>query len=573
MTEKLKIFVGYDSREDIAYQVCRHSLLSTDKKNNLEIIPLRLDTLIEEGHYTRDVDKLASTEFTFSRFLIPHLMDYEGWALFCDCDFLFLKNAKMIFDKMDPNKAVMCVKHDYTPAEGIKMDGQKQTVYPRKNWSSLVLWNCGHPANRKLTKELVNDPETTGQFLHRFSWLEDRHIGDINHHWNWLVGWYKEPQDGTPNALHYTEGGPWFKEYQKCEYAVDWLLAEKSYLANLRKQAKSKEPKYHQFEGYHSEKEELIQDLLNYSIDPDNNYLDTSWESIKERAEKMGQRNAAIDSSGPDGVDYQARGHKYDPILTEFIHGCGGVASDWDKEQHTDRPLVIRGLGGSSRKALNHCLETGRTFYAIDTGYFGNGKIKKWHRVTENALQNYGPILERPTDRARSLGYKFRKFKGEGRKILVAPPSEKVMRFFGQLSPEEWVEKTVKELKQYTDRPIEIRLKPIRAERWQVGTNSMADALADDVFCLVTYNSIAALEALMEGKPAVVLGRNAAEVIAETDIKNVDNPRIPTKDEMDALMAHLAYCQFTIPEMRSGYAWRILNESHQLPKWHPEGKQ
>ena len=145
----MKIFIGYDSREDIAYEVCKHSILA--RNPTAEVIPLKRQELIDEGLYTREVDPLSSTEFTFTRFLIPHLMNYEGWALFCDCDFLFTVDVNEIFNCADNQYAVMVVKHDYTPEEGVKMDGQKQLPYPRKNWSSLVLWNCGHPSNQKLT--------------------------------------------------------------------------------------------------------------------------------------------------------------------------------------------------------------------------------------------------------------------------------------------------------------------------------------------------------------------------------------------------------------------------------------
>jgi hypothetical protein len=114
----------------------------------------------------------------------------------------------------------VCVQHDYQPKETTKMDGQLQTVYPRKNWSSMVLWNCGHPKNKILTTDFLN--EQTPKFLHRFSWLEDSEIGSLPHHYNWLVGWYKEPEDGKPKILHYTEGGPWFDGYRECEYADIW---------------------------------------------------------------------------------------------------------------------------------------------------------------------------------------------------------------------------------------------------------------------------------------------------------------------------------------------------------------
>ena len=214
------IYVGYDTREDIAYQVSKFSILQRSK--NVSVIPLKLDDLKEKGLYWRGEDKLGSTEFTFSRFLVPELNDYKGWALFCDCDIIFLEDINNLFNLKDDKYAVMCVQHDYTPKEETKMDGKQQTLYPRKNWSSLVLWNCGHPSNQKISRELINNPETTGKYLHRFSWLKDEEIGAIPHYWNWLVGWYKEPNDGSPKAIHYTEGGPWFENYRDCDYHQKW---------------------------------------------------------------------------------------------------------------------------------------------------------------------------------------------------------------------------------------------------------------------------------------------------------------------------------------------------------------
>jgi lipopolysaccharide biosynthesis glycosyltransferase len=214
------IYIGYDSREDLAYQVSRHSLIS--KSENISVHPLKLTELRNKELYWRDEDKLGSTEFTFSRFLVPELNEYSGWALFCDCDLLFLEDVNKLFELADDNYAVMCVQHDYTPKEGTKMDGKQQTTYPRKNWSSVVLWNCSHPANLQVNKQLVNDSNTTGKYLHRFSWLKDEEIGSIPHKWNWLAGWYNEPKDGKPSAIHYTEGGPWFENYRFCDYHQVW---------------------------------------------------------------------------------------------------------------------------------------------------------------------------------------------------------------------------------------------------------------------------------------------------------------------------------------------------------------
>lgn len=214
----MKVFVGYDTREDIAYQVCKHSILT--KQPQAEVRALRQQELRDTGWYTRPVDKLASTEFTFTRFLVPELTNFKGWALFMDCDMILTTDIKELFDQADDQYAVMCVQHDYTPKEGMKMDGQRQTVYPRKNWSSVVLFNCAHPSNARLTQDMVNDIELNGAYFHRFSWLKDEEIGELDHTWNYLVGVYNDIE--KPNLIHYTEGGPWFENYRNCEFHTEW---------------------------------------------------------------------------------------------------------------------------------------------------------------------------------------------------------------------------------------------------------------------------------------------------------------------------------------------------------------
>lgn len=214
----MKVFIGYDSREDVAYQVCKHSIKK--RQSTAEITPLVQQELRDSGIYNRSVDKLASTEFTFTRFLVPELTEFSGWALFMDCDMILTTDIAELFDQADDQYAVMCVQHDYTVKEGTKMDGQKQTVYPRKNWSSVMLINCGHPSNKALTKELVNDEDVTGAYLHRFSWLEDHEIGSLDHTWNYLVGVYNDIEN--PKLIHYTEGGPYFKNHFNCDFHQAW---------------------------------------------------------------------------------------------------------------------------------------------------------------------------------------------------------------------------------------------------------------------------------------------------------------------------------------------------------------
>jgi len=220
-------FIGYDPKEDIAYRVCKQSLLNRSTIK-IKAFALKQFELQSMGFYMRDKDPLASTEFTYTRFLIPALMDYKGWAVFCDCDILFLSDIKNLFSDLSDGKAIYCVKHDYTPKEKHKMDGRQQTVYPRKNWSSFIIFNCSHPANKKLTIDLAN--KESGSYLHQFKWLEDNQIGDLDERWNWLEGWTSNHNSKKPFAVHYTRGGPWFNEWKDVEYADLWNDEKNKYL-------------------------------------------------------------------------------------------------------------------------------------------------------------------------------------------------------------------------------------------------------------------------------------------------------------------------------------------------------
>lgn len=218
--QPIRVFVGWDSREDIAYQVCRHSLLR-HASIPVSVIPLRQAELRAQGLYRRSADPLASTEFTYTRFLVPHLAGFRGWALYCDCDFLWRADIAALIAQADERYGAMCVHHDHRPPETMKMDGKTQTLYPRKNWSSLILYNCAHPATRQLTPDVVN--RETGAYLHRFQWLADAEIGALPETWNWLEGWSAKPASGTPSVIHYTRGGPWFEKWRQVDYADLWL--------------------------------------------------------------------------------------------------------------------------------------------------------------------------------------------------------------------------------------------------------------------------------------------------------------------------------------------------------------
>ena len=555
----LRIYVGWDSKEEEAYEVCRQSIID-HASVPVEIIPLKQKFLRKTEVYTRPNDNLSSTEFTFTRFLVPHLSQYSGWALFIDCDFVFLDDPAKLFEQSNNDYAVMCAHHDYTPKEGLKMDGKQQYNYPRKNWSSCMLINCGHPANRQLTTGLVNNRTKTGAFFHRFSWLDDSLVGEISHEWNWLVGWYKEPEDGTPKALHYTEGGPWFKEYEDCEYNYEYYKVKQKLL-------QSKLDFYENVDivgvdrlTVNPNKKIIIDLLLKSIIDPEENIYKTKDELNRLKEIEMGVKVLAVSKNKEDGEanrDYRDKG-AYDPFLQDFVIGSGGTIGLWDYKNKEDTALVIRGLGGKAQKALKICIESNREFYAIDTGYMQPSIRKDYHRITKNGLQNTSSLITRPDDRLSRLNVEFGRHK-TGSKILICPPSGKVMKFYDQ-DLDVWIENTIAEIKKYTDRPIEIRTKPV-ARSTRTTTDTIYNAMANDVHCLVTYNSIAATEAFLFGLPAIALATNAATSVCNTAIDQIDNLIVPTEDLQVALARHLSYCQFTPAEIRTGYAWEILNES------------
>lgn len=225
-----RVFVGYDSREDVAFRVCESSLRQRSSIP-LDVRPIVQTELRNRGLYWRPRDPLASTEFTYTRFLTPYLAGYQGWALFCDCDFLWLADVAELLNLAEPSKAVMCVHHDHRPTEATKMDGAVQTTYPRKNWSSLMLFNCGHPMTRSLTPEIVNTQ--SGAHLHRMQWAADAAVGALPATWNWLEGSMPKPAAGTPSAVHFTRGGPWFENWRGVDYGDLWL-AEQAALAAPR---------------------------------------------------------------------------------------------------------------------------------------------------------------------------------------------------------------------------------------------------------------------------------------------------------------------------------------------------
>lgn len=231
--EAVRVYIGHDEREQAAFDTARASLLL--RSPGVSVTPLSSERLAAGGLLRRPVDRRVglydlasnapqSTDFAVSRFLVPMLAQ-TGWALFVDCDVVFLADVAGLFDQADHDKAVMVVKHPPQFCRPTKMDGQPQQAYPRKNWSSVVLWNCDHPANRRLSLQDVN--ERPGRDLHAFYWLADSEIGSLSPDWNWLVGVQEKPL--FPKLAHFTLGGPFLKDWPGALHDDIWTGAAHGY--------------------------------------------------------------------------------------------------------------------------------------------------------------------------------------------------------------------------------------------------------------------------------------------------------------------------------------------------------
>jgi lipopolysaccharide biosynthesis glycosyltransferase len=213
MSEKIFLTVGFDQKESIAYHVFCQSVL---EKSTIPVtfLPLADNTL----NCYKEKHEDGSNKFIYSRFLTPFLMDYVGWAIFADGDMICNDDIANLWKKRDETKAVMVVKHDYKTKQKQKYLGNKNEDYPRKNWSSLVLWNCAHPKNKILSPNFIEN--SSGAFLHRFSWLHDSEIGELGKEWNWLAIEY--PDNPSAKLIHYTLGTPCFKEYSDSPMSEKW---------------------------------------------------------------------------------------------------------------------------------------------------------------------------------------------------------------------------------------------------------------------------------------------------------------------------------------------------------------
>jgi len=209
----IPIFVGYDSNETTAYHVCTNSIIRQCSRP-ISITPLALGTLNNYNEVHTD----GSSEFAYTRFLVPVLMNYTGWAIFIDGDMILNDDIVNLWKLKDNDKAVMVVQHNYKTCSEVKYLNFANKNYPRKNWSSVVLWNCAHPANRVLTTEFVQN--SAGSVLHRFTWLDDALIGELPATWNWLADEYGTNPDAK--LIHYTLGTPCFDKFKNTPMSEYW---------------------------------------------------------------------------------------------------------------------------------------------------------------------------------------------------------------------------------------------------------------------------------------------------------------------------------------------------------------
>ncbi len=257
-----------------------------------------------------------------------------------------------------------------------------------------------------------------------------------------------------------------------------------------------------------------------------------------------------------------------DPYINRFCEGSNGRLIDSDKFVYEDyeddtNPIVLRGI--LKKKVIHKCWKKKRTFYYMDTGYFGNEKTssnphawKYWHRVVKNDLQ-HGQIIPRSDTRFKQFGKTFSPWKKDGRKILIAKPDDKPMRFY-DINLDRWLDETINTIKQFTDRPVVVRERnPSRINR--VETNTLQEALNDDVFALVTFNSVAAVESVFHGIPAFTLApTHAASPVTSNDLSRIDSPFYPDPELLYAWACHLAHGQFHVSELKSGKARSMLEE-------------
>ena len=209
----LKVFVGFDEKEAVVFHTCVQSIIEHCKVP-VSIHPLNLKMFQNYKETHSD----GSNNFIYSRFLVPYLNNFDGKALFLDGDMIVNDDLNNLFEQFDDKYAVQVVKHDYKTKYPVKYLGHKNDDYPKKNWSSVILFNCSHPKNKILTPKLIESAK--GSYLHRFSWLDDKEVGEISKEWNYLVLEY--PETTKAKIFHYTVGAPCFSDFNYGKEATIW---------------------------------------------------------------------------------------------------------------------------------------------------------------------------------------------------------------------------------------------------------------------------------------------------------------------------------------------------------------
>jgi len=484
MAKPVRIFIGFDSAQAIASQVLEHSIRKHAKRP-VNVIHLRLDEMKARG-FNRPLDPLQSTEFTYTRFLVPWLCGYEGTALFMDSDMLALADITELFDLDMGPYALRVVKHEHQPADGIKMGklAKPQSSYPRKNWSSLMLMDCAKL--RCWTKEAAETQ--SGAWLHRFEPVPDAQIGDIDGRaWNVL-----DRYDENTKLIHYTSGGPW------TSFGDVWFDYKADMEAKARKGAEaSRRPIWLWNTGH--------------------------------------QHNEAI-------VAAMAQGFRSTSTPFRISH-----ASLYGRVPNPSMSYgVLRGVD----RIYKDCAHSGVEWWNIDHGFFRRsdhdaGRYDGYYRIGRNALM---PIF-RPEAASEGSRWKALKIspapwsKRKDGPVLLLPPTEAMGAFYG-VAPDAWVKRTVARM------PKGLRKAAVVRKKTDPVPFSKALGKARGV---VVFNSNAAMEALVAGVPAV----------ADQGIVRSWNGLGPehieqdfTKLDREALFRFAAECQFTLDEIRSGYAWR-----------------
>ena len=213
INEPLDIFIGYDEKESVVFHTCVQSII---EKCNVPVSIHPLNLKMFENYKETHTD--GSNNFIYSRFLVPYLKNFKGKALFLDGDMIVNDDLNNLFNQFNEKYAVQVVKHDYKTKFPIKYLGHKNDDYPKKNWSSVILFNCSHPKNKVLTPKLIETSQ--GSYLHRFSWLEDNEVGEISKEWNYLV--LEFPETRKAKIFHYTVGAPCFKDFDYGAEAKIW---------------------------------------------------------------------------------------------------------------------------------------------------------------------------------------------------------------------------------------------------------------------------------------------------------------------------------------------------------------